>query len=342
MRVYGLHGSLALLRTWASLARSLTPKRFFNFLRLHTDRSLFGLTKRSFHASLPFAVSVEPTTACNLRCPECPTGMKALKRKPGSLEINEFMKLIDKLPDEIFYLILYFQGEPFLNKHFFRMAEYAKQKKMFVATSTNGHYLSNENINLLLRSGLDKIIISIDGADAETYSAYRWDGNFEQVISGITSLVKRKRETGKFYPLVVVQFIVFRQNQHQLSEIKRLTKQLGVDGLELKTAQHYDFENGNPFMTTLAKYSRYHKNSNGRLGPKNKLRNRCRRMLTSCVITWDGNVVPCCYDKDAEFCYGNLFQSNFNEIWNGASAENFRRRIMQSRKDVAMCRNCTE
>jgi len=342
MKVYGFHGSLALLRAWVSLLRSLTPKRFFNFLRLHMGRSLIGFTKRSFHAGLPFAVSVEPTTACNLRCPECPTGMKTLKRKPGSLGINEFRNLIDKLPDEIFYLTLYFQGEPFLNKHFFSMAEYAKQKKMFVATSSNGHYLSDENIDRLLHSGLDKIIISIDGTDAQTYSAYRREGNFEQVMSGITSLVKRKRETGILYPLVVVQFIVFRQNQHQLSEIKLLSKQLGVDVLELKTAQHYDFENGNPYMTTLDKYSRYRKDSSGRFEPKNKLRNRCRRMLTSCVITWDGNVVPCCYDKDAEFCYGNLFQSSFNEIWNGAAAENFRRRIMQSRKDMAMCRNCTE
>jgi len=342
MKVYRTHGLLALLRAWASLVQALTPKRFFNLTRLGLGIIFSPSPKWSFHAGFPFAVAIEPTTACNLHCPECPTGSKTLKRKPGNLDINDFRNLVNKLPDETFYLTLYFQGEPMLNKHFFSMAEYAKQRKMFVVTSTNGHYLDDENVERLLRSGLDKIIISLDGANAESYSAYRRGGNIEKVISGIATLVKRKRETGKLHPFIVVQFIVFRQNQHQVNEIKQLAMLLGVDALELKTAQHYGFKEENPYMTTLDKYTRYRRSAQGSFAPKNKMKNRCRRMLTSCVITWDGNLVPCCYDKDAEFCFGNLFRSGFHEIWNGAAAENFRRRVMQSRKDLSICRNCTE
>lgn len=342
MKVNSSRGAFSLIRSWVSLIRTLTLKRLINLIRLHLSFFVSRFSTKIIHPGSPFAVSVEPTTACNLRCPECPTGTQTLRRKSGNLDMDGFKQIIRKLPVETSYLTLYFQGEPFLNKHFFEMVAYAKLRKMYVATSTNGHFLSEGHVNEILNSGIDKIIISLDGANEETYRLYRRGGEFEEVVKGIKTLVRRKRETGKLHPLIVVQFLVFRHNEHQIKEMNHLARSLGVDILEFKTAQHYDPDGGDAMVTRLEKYSRYRKNISGHYELKKKQGNRCRRMWTSCVITWNGHVVPCCYDKDAEYSYGNLFNTGFEEIWNGETARAFRRQLNKSRKDMKICSNCDE
>jgi radical SAM protein with 4Fe4S-binding SPASM domain len=60
------------------------------------------------------------------------------------------------------------------------------------------------------------------------------------------------------------------------------------------------------------------------------------------VITWDGKVVPCCFDKDAHFVLGDLSQNSFQEIWNGEKYHRFRQSLMRSRSEIEICKNCTE
>ena len=91
------------------------------------------------------ALSIEPTTACNLGCPECPSGLKQFSRKTGNLSLQLNKKIIDELQDHLFYINYYFQGEPFINPNFFELVTYANSKNIFCATSTNGHFLSDEN-----------------------------------------------------------------------------------------------------------------------------------------------------------------------------------------------------
>lgn len=102
------------------------------------------------------------------------------------------------------------------------------------------------------------------------------------------------------------QFLVVKPNEHQLEDVKKLAHELGVDDVVFKTAQLYDFENGNPLIPENIKYSRYKKNNDGTYSIKNKLLNQCWRMWSSCVVTWDGIVVPCCFDKDAKHQLGDL------------------------------------
>ena len=114
------------------------------------------------------------------------------------------------------------------------------------------------------------------------------------------------------------------------------------DEVVFKTAQVYDFENGNPLIPENIKYSRYKKNCNGTYSIKNKLLNQCWRMWSSCVVTWDGIVVPCCFDKDAKHKLGDLKNQNFNELWESAKYQNFRQSILKSRKEIDICKNCSE
>jgi radical SAM protein with 4Fe4S-binding SPASM domain len=115
-----------------------------------------------------------------------------------------------------------------------------------------------------------------------------------------------------------------------------------VDEVKLKTAQIYDFENGSPLIPENPKYSRYRKLENGFYAIKNKLLNQCWKMWHSCVVTWDGRVVPCCFDKDATHQFGNLNQDSFTSIWSGNAYQDFRNKLLKSRSEIDICTNCTE
>lgn len=291
---------------------------------------------------MPVKIGFEPTTFCNLRCPECPSGLRAFTRPTGMAQLDLFRQVIDELSPEMIYLLLYFQGEPFLNPNFLDMAAYAHEKGLYSATSTNGHYLTPAKARETIKSGLSEVLISIDGTTQETYSAYRVGGQLEKVKEGVRNLVAARKEAGSLGPFIFIQFLVVRPNEHQIQDIKRLGKELGVDHVAFKTAQIYEFENGHPLMPTIDQYSRYQATADGQYVLKNKLENQCWKLWQGAEITWDGKVLPCCFDKDAQYEMGNLQENSFRQIWQSEAYQAFRQRLLQSRQSIDICQNCSE
>lgn len=330
------------LRDGLRILRKISLRRLVNLARLYGSyyysRHMGGFA----HIGRPFTASIEPTTSCNLRCPECPSGLRQFTRPTGKMTLELYRRVIDELGPELFYLILYFQGEPFLNPLFFNMVDYARQKGIYTATSTNAHFLNDRFAEKTVRSGLDRIVISLDGTDQETYEKYRVGGKLDKVLEGVSNLVKWKRKLRSSTPFVVLQFIVFSSNEHQLDEVRKLARETGVDKLELKTAQVYDYEEGNELIPENQEYSRYKRSDNGKYRINNSLNNHCFRMWRGCVITWDGLVVPCCFDKDASHRLGDFKKQSFKEIWNSETYRNFRKRVFSERAGIDICRNCTE
>ncbi|MEI6947433.1 radical SAM/SPASM domain-containing protein [Paraflavisolibacter sp. H34] len=322
----------------------LTAPRLWNMVRVYSSYRLTRWLKRSVQWGLPVSVSFEPTTSCNLRCPECPSGLRAFSRPTGMLQKDFFRQTIDQLSRELLYLIFYFQGEPYLNPAFLEMVRYAADRKIYTATSTNGHYLTEANARKTVESGLDRLIISIDGTTQETYQQYRVGGKLSKVLEGAANIVKWKRELGSKTPYVIFQFLVVRHNEHQVDDVRRLAREIGVDDVRLKTAQVYDFENDpNGLIPVNGKYSRYKKDKEGIMRFKGGSgHDHCWRLHHDPVITWDGAVVPCCFDKDAQHQMGNLRDQSFKEIWNNQAYREFRAKILRGRKNIDICANCSE
>ena len=223
------------------------------------------------------------------------------------------------------------------------MVQFAAAKGIYTATSTNAHYLTDDVARKTVESGLDRLIISIDGTTQEVYQQYRVGGKLEKVIEGAKNIVKWKKQLKSKTPFVFFQFLVVKPNEHQVEEIKKLAKDAGVDEVRFKTAQVYDYENDpNQLIPQNEKYSRYTKDKNGKYVSKNKLANHCWKLWQANVITWDGLVVPCCFDKDATHQLGNLKNQSFREIWHNDNYKNFRKDIMTSRKNIDICANCSE
>lgn len=324
------------------ILKTLTLRKILNYLKIFLSFYVSKYTKKNYHWGMPASIGFEPTNYCNLRCPECPSGLRSFTRPTGNSNIETFQKLIDSTHKNAIYLLLYFQGEPYLNPHFFDMVKYATHKKLFTATSTNAHFLNDENAKKTIQSGLKRLIISLDGTTQATYESYRIGGNLEKVLEGTKNLVKWKKKLNSKTPILIFQFLVVKHNEHQIEDAKKLAKEIGVNDIWFKTAQIYDFKNGNPLIPDNQRFSRYKKLPNGKYEIKNKLKNQCWRLWQGTELTWDGKVLPCCFDKDALYEMGSIENSDFQEIWDNSKYKNFRKQILKSRSSIDICRNCTE
>jgi radical SAM protein with 4Fe4S-binding SPASM domain len=326
-----------------NLLSKLTPRRIWNALKVFGSYQVSKLAGKPVQWGYPISISFEPTTSCNLRCPECPSGLRSFTRPTGMLKKDFFSETIDDISKDLLYLIFYFQGEPYLNPDFLDMVKYASSKGLYTATSTNAHYLTEEKAKKTVESGLDRLIISIDGTTQDVYQQYRVGGKLDKVLEGARNIVKWKKELNSKKPFVFFQFLVVKPNEHQIEEIKKLAEEVGVDQVRFKTAQVYDYENDpHQLIPTVDKYSRYRKGKDGKMNIKSGLNNYCWKLWHANVITWDGLVVPCCFDKDATHQLGNMRMQSFKEVWNNDNYKQFRKELVTSRRNIDICANCSE
>lgn len=324
------------------LFKKLSLRKIWNWSLIYTSYILSRWTRRSIHWGMPASLSIEPTTACNLRCPECPSGLRSFTRDTGNLKRDFFSQLIEECGQDLINLTFYFQGEPFINPDFLEMVDHAHRQGIYTTTSTNGHFLNAENCRKTIDSGLDRLIISVDGATQKTYEQYRKEGQLEKVLEGTRRLVSLKKELGVKHPYIIFQCLVVRPNEEEIEAIHELARDIGVDEVKLKTAQLYDYENGHDLMPRRDQFSRYRKRADGTYEPKGKQSNECWKLWHSGVITWNGLFVPCCFDKDARHVFGNVREAGLMNTWKGEKARAFRHRIMTGRRSIDICTNCTE
>jgi radical SAM protein with 4Fe4S-binding SPASM domain len=312
----------------------------FNAIKVLLSYFLSIGSKKVFLWGKPFSLTVEPTNFCNLHCPECPTGNNTSTRTKGYLPVSDYTRMIDQLSPWLWYHMIYFQGEPFLHPDIFSILGYAHSKKIYTCTSTNGHFITAENARKIIESGLDKLIISVDGVTQEVYEQYRKGGNLGKVVSGIKTLAGEKRKYPSKTPQIVLQFLVFRFNEHQIKDIQSLGRSVGADRVEIKTAQIERVNDKQHLVPRDKKHSRY-LIANEKVVQKNNLKNRCLRIWSTLVTTWDGKVIPCCFDKDASYGMGNIGKSNILDLWKSDKFQNFRNQLLRNRKSIKMCNNCT-
>lgn len=330
------------IRNGLQFLKYLSFLKLWNAVKLYLSFYVSKWFKKPIVLALPISIAIEPTTSCNLRCPECPSGLRSFTRDTGMLSPDFFKKFIEEVKSHIVYLTFYFQGEPYLNPAFLDLVKIANKAKIFTSTSTNAHYLNQSNAVKTVESGLDRLIISIDGTTQDVYEQYRIGGKLEKVLEGTKHILAAKKQLKSETPHVVFQFLVVKPNEHQIEDLYRLADEIGVDEVKLKTAQVYDYKNGNKLIPGIEKYSRYKENKEGIWELKNEMLNQCFRMWQSCVITWNGLVVPCCFDKDAKHQFGDLNQNNFKEVWNNNKYQQFRKSLLISRKEIDICQNCSE
>ncbi len=320
--------------------RYISFLKLINFFALAFSYAYSVLSRLNVRiAAYPYAITFETVNGCNLQCPQCLVGMGCLLRQPGLAEIKMFENLIDEVKTYSLILQLHFQGEPFLHPQIMRFIEKAHQNRVMTIISTNGHFLTRENCEKLIRSGLDKIIVSVDGVTEQTYAIYRKNGNFKTVTDGIQTLNNVKNELHSCFPLIELQFLVFRHNEHELSLFRPFAYHLGANIATIKTAQFYQIDNDSILPPNKLQLSRYIPQQ-GKWVFKKRINNRCFMQWATTVITYDGWVVPCCQDKNGKYRFGNVNSNAFYQIWKSEKNTHFRKKILQGKKQIDICCNC--
>ena len=287
---------------------------------------------------LPTFVSVEPANFCQLHCPECPVGKRENASKKV-LTITDFKRLLEQVKGTVHTMQFFFQGEPLLNKDLPQMIQLAHEAGLFTIVSTNALAVTPLLAKQLMQSGLNRIIVSIDGLSEESYGAYRVGGSLHKAMEGLIALRQAKDTTGS-RTHIELQMLRLRSNENEWSTISQRYRKMGADSLTLKTAQLYDYQHGHPLMPTNEKYSRYIKRKDGLYHLKRKPGRSCHRLWTGCVITVNGDVLPCCYDKTGQYSFGNIFTSSLSDIYHSDKANRFRKSILRKRSSLSICSNC--
>lgn len=321
------------------LRKTLTWQRFRNALLIYLSYFLSLILKKPLLWGEPAVVMIEPTNLCNLKCPLCPSGNNTLERPRGFMDLNLYKQMIDQIYRKAFMVVLWNQGEPFLHPYIYDMIEYASRKRLFTLVSTNANVEFDPE--RMIRSGLDSMIISLDGATQETYNRYRVNGELRKVLNNLHKLQQVKQRRGSRQPLIRWQFLVMRHNEQEIPQIRKLARDYRVDDLELKTVQIYSKEDVSRFLPRNPHYRRY-KIKGDDFELKVGIRNRCRRIWTNLVINWDGEVSVCCFDKNTTLKVGRFPGETLRNIWHSREFQQVRKQILTAREKIPVCRNCGE
>jgi len=328
---------------------ALTRSRFINALRCYASYalSLFG-SVRIFHG--PMFVSVEPANICQLRCPECPVGKGERRKVKGErttpfMNMELFRRVLAEVRDTAWVMQFYFQGEPLLNKDLPQMIREAHEAGIYTIVSTNAQAMTPELADELVQAGLSRIIVSMDGLTEESYNAYRVGGSLEKAKAALRWLRESKIHTAsadrkknqKSNILIELQCLRLKTNEHEWKAFACEYKRLGADRLTFKTAQLYDYEHGHPLMPSQPCYRRYEQGKDG-LWHRKRLGKTCLRAWSGVVITTNGDVLPCCYDKAHAHAYGNIKEYTLKELFRNEKAMAFRKAALCQTPQI--CQTC--
>ena len=272
----------------------------------------------------PYLAMIETCNFCNLKCPTCTTPHHKMGRPKMMMPMEDYKKIIDNIKSSVSVVLPWFSNEPLLAPHIGEMIKYASQNGIYTVISTNAVLLTKEKSRELIMSGLDEIILCLDGISKESYEPFREGAEFDKVLENIKNFCRIKKERGGRKPFVELQFILTKLNQNEIPEVKKLAKELKVDRLRIKSfaLSEYAYNEEErkklsemflPDMLNQTGKIRYEKNG-GELRIKNR-KKKCDLASSNIVILADGRVSMCCYDYKGQYIYGNALENKLKDFW---------------------------
>ncbi len=291
--------------------------------------------------SHPFGIIVDPSNMCQLACPGCvhserSESMNLFEWPSGTLSESNFASLLRLYGPAAIAVYFCDYGEPLLNLNTPKLIRAAKSYLLGTALSTS---LSVRRFDpeAYVSSGLDFMVLSIDGATQRVYERFRRNGKLQLVLENVAKLVDAKRKLGKRTPVLSWNFLAFEHNSHEIPLAERMARRLGVnqfrvvnpfdvswDDPDIRPAavkgyiKRLDWtsvssapENWNPFpeaveANTIA--AAFEKSlSQGTVGEAAKSPGHtCHWLYKNMVMDATGRILPCCGASDSKLVFGTL------------------------------------
>lgn len=293
---------------------------------------------------MPPILQIEPVNFCNLRCPTCAFGAGLIRRPPEALSFDLYRSIIDQVKDHVCLMAFWSWGEPFLHDGACDMIRYARENGILVHTSTNGHFFrTRKEARRVIESGLDSLIVCIDGLDQKTYETYRVGGELGVVLESVRNLVRERNFLGKGNPRITLRFLVMRHNEHQARAFEKMALELGADAASLRfpivRRRGVDLEGGRALLPEAHGIPIVPKRRTGRrrIGLPAV---RCGRPYGNLTIFSNGDLVLCENDENASFPLGNASRNGIREILASRHARNLLAAFRKRPGEFPFCVDC--
>ncbi len=320
-----------------TMIKYATPTKIWNLLVVEIER----LSGQTILSGKPYFLIVEPTNICQLKCPLCATGRGYITRKKGQMSFLHFKQIIDELSKFTFHVFFYNWGEPLLHPQLPEFIAYAHQKKVATIISSNlSLELLEDKIEAIITSGLDKLVVSMDGVDQESYSRYRRGGKFKLVVENIKKFIRIKKKLKMTTPYIEWQYLLMRHNEMRVNEAEQLAKELGVDAL---TFGEIILPHGFSDETLIKEWFPTSKVSFKRADKLQGWGKKCWLLWRMGVINYDGEVSPCCYIYEDKGDFGNIKDDGFIKVWNNSIYQSARKAVTNrnGKKITTVCDYCS-
>lgn len=315
-------------------------RKLLNYLLVELQKGL----RHTYALGRPYWLSVDPTSFCQLRCPFCPTGAERNVRPKASLPLEHFRHILDELGPYLLHIDFMNWGEPLLNREIYDMVAYAKRFEIDTMLSTNFNAFNEENAVKMVLSGLDRLVLSIDGTTQETYEKYRVRGSYPVVIENLKTLVRVRRGLGRKNPHIHWQFLVFKHNEHEIEKVRTLALELGADDVGI-TPAYLPFRPGiaEEWLPTQSEHRLYDPEKFPESPPwqwqeaqpmvdvkvyrDSEERRLCNWPWAGIAVNADGSVSPCCSVEEKAYDFGDYFGQPFSKLWNNPLYRQARRHV---------------
>lgn len=306
--------------------RYLLKRHVFNQLNFRDYKKIlhyFWIILKNKLLGYPRLAIIETGTTCNLQCPTCPTPRSMLGRPSALMHVGDFKKIIDHLKDAVHVVLLYNTNEPLLHPHLSEMINYADSKKLYTMISTNATLLNRHKTDELLNSGLDEILLCLDGMSKAAYEPFRQGARFDLVLENIKYFCEEKQRRKLTKPFTELQFIITKLNQREIPLVEEFAQKNGIDRLRKKSLSIGQYAYAEPLRSQLIEKflpnmsevkNKYIVDQSGKVNHKHKL-DYCNAVDNQISVLVDGRLALCCYDIKGEYIMGDLMSFSFKDIW---------------------------
>jgi MoaA/NifB/PqqE/SkfB family radical SAM enzyme len=318
----------------------------------------------------PVCLYLETTNRCNLLCTTCPRTYADLEPE-ADMSWELFERIVAQVPN-IARVVLHGVGEPMLVRDLPRRVRYLKERGIYVLFNTNGTALTPRKGRELAEAGLDELRVSLDAADAVTFTRVRGTNDFARILRNVRAFTEMQAREGLERPRVSLWLTGLKETIAQLPEFVRLAHAVGVKEVYL---QRLVFCEETPYGMATPDQALFERlteeetqrleaaeaeaaalgisfNASGATEPGESLARQtdenpwslCRRPWTVMYVTANGRALPCCIAPFSQQGYGNYTlgdatQQTLREIWNSPAYREFRS-ALQSNAPPKCCAGC--
>jgi radical SAM protein with 4Fe4S-binding SPASM domain len=327
----------------------------------------------------PYSMKIEPTNICNTKCQLCPTGIGLEGRPKGKMDLAKLKSLIDSLSWHLRDLDLSMWGDPLIVPDIYEMIRHAHKRGVWTYISSNLHAFKitpkpgqRSQAEQLVESGLDTLTCSLHGASQKTYEIYQPGKRLDESIEKIKHIIETRDRMGSKTPVVQLNFVVTRYNEHERPAFQRLADKLGCKAIFSTASMNARFQDQDTKLQPLGLADDLLKNKvkdhldrwlpmdpEFVLEPYREMKLTgevddgdyngkkpfdCSWPWRQSVINWDGQVVTCCGSFDPGEDMGDVFEHGFSKIWNGEryrmARRSFKKRLTQAQAKDNACASC--